>query len=108
MNAYTFSFEFFRISFHTNLYYSFKTIGTFIARSIADKVISKEFTTNSYVKHESNGLVCEIICHAKVLTNMNDHLFHLSHIWCHNNGGFTAVKDLTDKVFSILFRFFLF
>jgi len=75
-----------------------KTIGTFIARSIADKVTSKEFITNSYVKYESNDLVCEIICHAKVLTNMNDHLFHLSHIWCHNNGGFTAVKDLTDKI----------
>lgn len=84
-----------------------KTIGTFIARAIADKVISKEFIAESYVTYEPNGLVCEIIDHAKVLTNMNDHLFHLSHIWGHNNGGFTAVKDLTDKVKIIFYCLFI-
>jgi hypothetical protein len=38
-----------------------------------------------------------LIEEAKLLTTLNDHLFHLSHIWG-NQGGFTAVKDLTDKV----------
>jgi hypothetical protein len=38
-----------------------------------------------------------LIEEAKLLTTLNDHLFHLSHIWG-NQGGFTAVKDLTYKV----------
>ncbi len=45
-----------------------------------------------------NPKILEIVDEAKLLTNMNDHLFHLSHIWGHNQGGFTAVKDLNDKV----------
>lgn len=44
-----------------------------------------------------NSKVFRVIDEAKLLTTMNDHLFHLSHIWG-NQGGFTAVKDLTDKV----------
>jgi len=38
---------------------------------------------------------------ARLLVNINDHLFQLSHIWG-NKGGFLAVKELTDKINELI------
>lgn len=70
--------------------------GTFIARAIADKVISK-----SYLNRPADGKTLQAIESARLLVNINDHLFQLSHIWG-NKGGFLAVKELTDKINELI------
>ena len=47
-----------------------------------------------------------MIDEAKLLTSLNAQLFHLSHIWGHNQGGFTAVKDLTDKINALIQEYY--
>jgi hypothetical protein len=63
--------------------------------------LNDEYLKNFSLVTEDNVLndkIAKAIEEARVLTSLNEHLFHLSHIWGHNQGGFTAVKDLTDKV----------
>lgn len=85
-------------------------IGTFVARAIADKAIGKQYLDRFFNDEENNAgdlpdikseKVSKAIESARVLVNMNDHLFHLSHIWG-NKGGFLAVKELTDKINEII------
>ncbi len=42
---------------------------------------------------------------ARVLVNMNQHLYQLSHIWG-NKGGFLAVKELSDKISEIIHEYY--
>jgi len=42
---------------------------------------------------------------ARLLVNINDHLFQLSHIWG-NKGGFLAVKELTDKINELIQEYY--
>jgi programmed cell death protein 4 len=42
---------------------------------------------------------------ARLLVNINDHLFQLSHIWG-NKGGFLAVTELTDKIHEIILEYY--
>lgn len=83
--------------------------GTFIARAIADKVISKKYIDRFFNDEENNAnlpdlkneKVFKAIESARLLVNMNDHLYQLSHIWG-NKGGFLAVKELTDKINELI------
>lgn len=74
--------------------------GTFIARAIADKVISQKYLD---MTHDSSNedLKKKTFESAKLLININDHLFQLSHIWG-NKGGFLAVTELTDKINELI------
>lgn len=87
-----------------------KIIGIFIARCIADKCLSDDYIfkfSNSLDGFEPplNSKVYHMIEEAKLLTTLNAHLFHLSHIWG-NQGGFTAVKDLTDKIHVLIQEYY--
>jgi len=81
-----------------------KTTGTFIARAIADKVLSKEFL-NSYQVLTNDERSMKALESARLLVNINDHLFQLSHIWG-NKGGFLAVKELTDKINELIQEYY--
>ena len=48
-----------------------------------------------------NEKVFKAIESARLLVNMNEHLYQLSHIWG-NKGGFLAVKELTDKINELI------
>jgi len=87
-----------------------ETVGTFIARAIADKVISKSyferFTTDSVLNLDRNSeMVKKALDSARVLVTINDHLYQLSHIWG-NKGGFLAVKELTDKINELIQEYY--
>lgn len=83
--------------------------GTFIARAIADKVISRRFIDRFYdsqlfeenMPDLNDSLVLKSIESARVLVTMNNHLNQLSHIWG-NKGGFLAVTELVDKIKEII------
>lgn len=87
-----------------------ETTGVFIARAIADKVISRKYIDRFYDNQEtldgtmpdlSQPLVLKCMDSARVLVTMNNHLNHLSHIWG-NKGGFLAVTELVDKIKEII------
>jgi programmed cell death protein 4 len=83
--------------------------GTFVARAIADKVINKSYLDRFYTASEAsqelpdmnNEKIAKAVESARLLVNMNNHLYHLSHIWG-NKGGFLAVQELTDKINEII------
>lgn len=87
--------------------------GTFIARAIADKVIGKSYLDRFLDCNEaaaaaanelpdlSNEKIAKAIESARLLVNMNNHMYHLSHIWG-NKGGFLAVQELTDKINELI------
>jgi len=77
--------------------------GTFIARAIADKVLSKKYLTKEFNLNEEKTK--KAIDSAKLLININDHLFQLSHIWG-NKGGFLAVKELSDKINELILEYY--
>jgi len=77
-------------------------IGTFIARAIADKVLSKQYLDLNHLDDEKTH---KSIQSARLLVNINDHLFQLSHIWG-NKGGFLAVKELTDKINELIQEYY--
>lgn len=74
--------------------------GTFIARAIADKVLSKSYLDMPR-KMNDDDKIKKALESARLLVNINDHLFQLSHIWG-NKGGFLAVKELTDKINELI------
>lgn len=87
-----------------------ESIGRFIARSIADKVVTKAYLDRFFSSEESydkslpdlaNDKVQKAVESARLLVNMNDHLFQLSHTWG-NKGGFLAVKELSDKISELI------
>lgn len=80
-----------------------KKIGTFIARAIADKVIQKNYLDANHATGDERKQ--QAINSARLLVNMNDHLFQLSHIWG-NKGGFLAVKELTDKINELIQEYY--
>lgn len=88
-------------------------IGTFIARAIADKVVPKDYLERFFNDEENNAnmpdltndKIAKAIESARVLVNMNQHLYQLSHIWG-NKGGFLAVKELSDKINEIIQEFY--
>ena len=90
-------------------YFCEKKSGTFIARAIADKVISRDYLerffkaeqTETSLPDQSNEKIQKAVESARLLVNMNDHLFQLSHIWG-NKGGFLPVKELTDKINELI------
>lgn len=67
-----------------------QTTGTFIARAIADKVLPKEFLNHEVERSDEKSM--KALDSARVLVNINDHLFQLSHIWG-NKGGFWLLKS---------------
>lgn len=79
-----------------------ETVGTFIARAIADKILSKSYLKSEH--SQSNEKSKKTLESALLLVNINDHLFQLSHIWG-NKGGFLAVKELTDKIIEIIYEY---
>jgi len=83
-------------------------VGTFVARAIADKVLTKAYLDRSFTNSELPNLTLEQINKAfesaRLLVNINDHLFQLSHIWG-NKGGFLAVKELTDKINELILEY---
>lgn len=83
-------------------------IGTFIARAIADKVITRAYMEKLYEEEShdlSYPLVAKAVESARSLVNMNDHLYQLSHIWG-NKGGFLAVTELSDKMKEIIQEYY--
>jgi len=88
-----------------------ESIGTFIARSIADKVIRRSYLerflstetkpVDSTLPDLNNEKIKKAIESARLLVNMNDHLYQLSHTWG-NKGGFLAVKELSDKINELI------
>jgi len=56
---------------------------------------------NSILPDLSIDKINKAIESARLLVNINDHLFQLSHIWG-NKGGFLAVKELTDKINELI------
>jgi programmed cell death protein 4 len=90
--------------------------GTFIARAIADKVINKKyierFFNDDEEEEENNGnlppdlknneKVFKAIDSARLLINMHEHLYQLSHVWGNKGGGFLAVKELTDRINELI------
>lgn len=76
--------------------------GTFIARAIADKVLSKSYL--DLPAEKSDDKIIKALESARLLVNINDHLFQLSHIWG-NKGGFLAVKELTDKINELIVEY---
>lgn len=84
-------------------------VGTFIARAIADKVLPKVYLERCLTNQNNNSILPDLsidkinkaIESARLLVNINDHLFQLSHIWG-NKGGFLAVKELTDKINELI------
>lgn len=96
-------------------------LGMFLARAIADKAISKSYLDRFWqdgvqdedvenmnadrrdllVELRQSEQVLKAVEGARVLVNMHNHLYHLSHIWG-NKGGFLAVKELTDKINEII------
>lgn len=77
--------------------------GTFIARAIADKVLPKTYLD---VPNEPDATIrTKTMESARLLVNINDHLFQLSHIWG-NKGGFLAVTELTDKIHEIILEYY--
>lgn len=80
-----------------------QTTGTFIARAIADKVLPKEFLHHEVERSDEKSM--KALDSARVLVNINDHLFQLSHIWG-NKGGFLAVKELTDKINELIQEYY--
>lgn len=83
--------------------------GTFIARAIADKVINKKYIDRFFNDEENNDNLPDLknekifkaIDSARLLINMHEHLYQLSHIWG-NKGGFLAVKELTDRINELI------
>ena len=75
--------------------------GTFIARAIADRILARNYLDATSADVASNEKVSKAIESARLLVTMNDHLYHLSHIWG-NKGGFLAVQELTDKINEII------
>ena len=53
----------------------------------------------------NNEKVAKAIDSARVLVNMNQHLYQLSHIWG-NKGGFLAVKELSDKINELIQEYY--
>lgn len=53
----------------------------------------------------NNEQIRQAIESCRVLVQMNNHLFQLSHIWG-NKGGFLAVKQLTDKINEIIREYY--
>jgi programmed cell death protein 4 len=49
--------------------------------------------------------VKEAVESTRILINMNDHLYQLSHVWG-NKGGFLAVKELTDKINELIQEYY--
>jgi len=88
-------------------------IGTFVARAIADKVLTKNYLerflsdeeNNANLPDLNNEKVAKAIDSARVLVNMNQHLYQLSHIWG-NKGGFLAVKELSDKINELIQEYY--
>jgi len=78
-----------------------QTTGTFIARAIADKVLSKSYLESKATDEK----IVKTLESARLLVNINDHLFQLSHIWG-NKGGFLAVKELTDKINELIQEYY--
>ena len=86
--------------------------GTFIARAIADKVLTKSYLDRFFNDEENNAnmpdlkndKVCKAIESARLLVNMHEHMYQLSHIWG-NKGGFLAVKELTDKINELILEY---
>jgi programmed cell death protein 4 len=82
--------------------------GTFIARAIADNMITKDYMERFYdaSNHDMNNEhIRQAVDSCRVLVQMNNHLFQLSHIWG-NKGGFLAVKQLTDKINEIIREYY--
>lgn len=82
--------------------------GTFIARAIADKVLTRKYIDRFYdesylaeVPDLNNQLIFKAVESGRLLVSMNNHLYQLSHIWG-NKGGFLAVTELTDKIKEII------
>ena len=87
----------------------FQKVGTFVARAIADKVLPKAYlertmNKNSILPDLTIEKINKAFESARLLVNINDHLFQLSHIWG-NKGGFLAVKELTDKINELILEF---
>jgi len=86
--------------------------GTFIARAIADKVITRAYLDRFFNDGENNvnlpdlndERVYKAIDSARLLLTMNDHLYQLSHIWG-QKGGFLPVKELSDKMNEIIIEY---
>lgn len=79
-----------------------------MARAIADKVLTKSYLDRCFTNSDLPNLTLEqinkAIESARLLVNINDHLFQLSHIWG-NKGGFLAVKELTDKINELILEY---
>ena len=78
---------------------------------MADKVISRDYLERFFATEQSDNLpeqsndkIQKAIESARLLINMNDHLFQLSHIWG-NKGGFLPVKELTDKINELILEY---
>ena len=92
------------------IFVAFQSIGRFVARSIADKVVTKAYLDRFFSSEENydknlpdvtNDKIQKAVESARLLVNMNDHLFQLSHTWG-NKGGFLAVKELSDKINELI------
>ncbi len=60
---------------------------------------------NANLPDLNNEKVAKTIDSARVLVNMNQHLYQLSHIWG-NKGGFLAVKELSDKINELIQEYY--
>lgn len=85
--------------------------GTFIARAIADKVLSKKYLdrfSSEYLEEKSktNEHLIKAISSAHLLVDMSQNcLYKLSHIWG-LKGGFLAVRELSDKINEIIHEYY--
>lgn len=87
-----------------------ETIGTFVARGIADKVINRTYidrrlSAGNTEVDAGSDMVRKAIESARVLITINDHLYQLSHVWG-NKGGFLAVRELTDKIHELIQEYY--
>jgi programmed cell death protein 4 len=60
---------------------------------------------NANLPDINNDKIAKAVDSARVLVNMNQHLYQLSHIWG-NKGGFLAVKELSDKIHEIIQEYY--
>ena len=71
-----------------------------ITKKYIDRFFNDE-ENNANLPDLKNEKVFKAIESARLLVNMNEHLYQLSHIWG-NKGGFLAVKELTDKINELI------
>ena len=72
-----------------------------VTKAYLDRFFSSEENYDKNLPDLTNDKIQKAVESARLLVNMNDHLFQLSHTWG-NKGGFLAVKELSDKINELI------